>query len=270
MVSRRRLGRPYITNEFWCKLNALIVSSWANDKTKKEEDAFNAFMTANKIEGSSRKAFRELCLLSAKGIIRGHSTIRLPFDSNLVWWMRDEFLSGIDSISDNGSRFSSEGFLYTYFKKLYALNLLETAVKEKEEAEAIWEKIYALSKQITIANKEDDNYLKVSSKYGLLLHKIIAESWKIMAYGFEGDQTGKYNYAAIDKSIRNYDSYWKEFEQLKEENKQCATLYKPYSFVYEAPGYHMKKGIGNTVNKYRKLVTENAAVLKHAAAVSGN
>jgi hypothetical protein len=244
---------PYITNEFWCKLNALVVSSWAKNKKDTEEEVFDKFMILNGI--SNKKDFRELCLLSAKGIIRGHSTIKLPFDSNLVWWMRDEFLSGIDSISDNGSRFSSEGFLYSYFKKLSQQNLLSSAIKEKEEAVTIWERIYTLSQKITITNKHDEDYVRVSAHYGLLLHQIIAEGWKIMAYGFEGDQNGQYNYSVLESSIKKYDLYWKEFERLKNENTQCATLYKPYSFVFEAPGYHMKKGIGNTVNKYRKIVT---------------
>ncbi|WP_276504720.1 hypothetical protein [Terrimonas pollutisoli] len=246
---------PYISNEFWCKLNAYVIGHWAMNTTQTEEEVFNQFMNENGIKGASRKRFRELCLLSAKAVLRGHYSSALPFDNSWVWWMRDELLAGIDSIPEL-DKFSSEGPLYRAFSSYYKQGLLQKAVAEKYEAVNIWQKVEALSRKIVISNKADETYLRVSSQYGLLLHKIIAEGWNIMALGFEGDKTGIYNKAKLKASIKKYDHYWEQYEALKNNNVSCATLYRPYAFVYKGPTYHLTKGMGASVNKYRALLTK--------------
>jgi len=244
---------PYINNEFWCKLNAYVIAHWAANTAQTEEEVFNRFMDENGIEGASRKKFRELCLLSAKAVLRGHFSSALPFEKGWTFWMRDEFLAGADSIPESPS-YASEGLLYRAFSKYYKEGVLQKAVAEKYEAVAMWEKIESLSRNIVMRDKADQAYVRVSSQYGLLLHKIIAEGWNIMALGFEGDKTGIYNKAKIKTSIENYDRYWKLYENLKSENPSCATLYKPYAFVYIGPEYHLKKGMGASVDKYRNLI----------------
>ncbi|MBC7589149.1 MAG: hypothetical protein H7178_12405 [Chitinophagaceae bacterium] len=247
---------PYISNELWPRLNAYVISHWAVNTSKTEEQVFNQFMNENGVIANDKKAFRQLALLSAKAVIRGHSSVKLPFDSNMVFWMRDEFLSGIEPQAEVDARAPSEGFLYTYFQNLYNQHLLDTAIAEKKEAVKIWQEIVSLSNKIHLTNKADEAYVKVSSKYGLLLHQIIAEGWNIMAMGFVGDNIDKYNYKAMDDSIKKYDVYWKAYEQFKSTNSSSATLYKPYAFVYQGPTYHLKKGMDYSIEKYRSLVAK--------------
>jgi hypothetical protein len=243
---------PYISNEFWCRLNAYVISHWAANTNQSEQQVFNGFMDQAGIQGSSRPKFRELCLLSAQAVLRGHYSAKLPFDKNWAWWMRDEFLAGIDR---NSAPFSSEGALLDAYTKLDSLHLLQKAVDEKYEAVALWKKILNLSSEVRMTNKADQEYLQVSSQYGLILHQIIAEGWNIMAKGFTGDKTGKYDVPGIRNSINNYDTYWKQYKQLKDEHLDCATLYKPYAFEYVAPKYHGEKGMGASVDQYRKLIS---------------
>ena len=247
---------PYISNELWPRLNAYVISHWAANTSKTEDQVFNQFMKENGITANDKKAFRQLALLSAKAVIRGHSSVKLPFDSNMVFWMRDEFLSGIEPQAEVDARAPSEGFLYTYFQNLYNQHLLDTAIAEKKEAVKIWQEIVSLSNKIHLANKADEAYVKVSSKYGFLLHQIIAEGWNIMAMGFVGDNIDKYNYKAMDDSIKKYDVYWKAYEQFKSTNPSSATLYRPYAFVYQGPTYHLKKGMDYSIEKYRSLVAK--------------
>ncbi len=232
---------PYITNEFWCKLNAWIMSHWAQNPSQTEEQVFNRFMDANGIKGSSRQAFRELCLLSAKAVLRGHDSAKLPFDKQWAWWTRDEFLGGNETKST----------LDKEFNKLYPQGLLKTAVDEKYEAVKLWQQIVELSAKIHLTNKADEHYIQTSCRYGLLLHQIIASGWDIMALGYEGDQTHQYDREKLRVAIAQYDGYWKQYRLLKAQNTDCATLYKPYSFVYKAPDYHGDAGMDASVNKYR-------------------
>ena len=246
---------PYISNEFWCKLNAYVISHWAANTRQTEEKVFNRFMYVNGIEGTSRKKFRALCLLSAQAVIRGHDSEALPFENNWVWWMRDEFLAGIDSAAEVNS-FSSEGCLYNAFTRFYETNLLQKAIDEKYDAVTLWKQIVDLSKEIVMKDKSDQEYIVVSSQYGLLLHQIIAEGWNIMAMGFTGDKCGQYENEKIATAIKKYDEYWQQFNQFKNTHSSAATLYKPYAFVYLGPSYHLKKGMDYSVNKYRNLVSK--------------
>ncbi len=244
---------PYIKNEFWCKLNAYVISHWAANTQQTEEQVFNQFMQENGIEKEYQKTFRNLCLLSAKAVLRGHNSASLPFENDWVWWMRDEFLAGIDSTSGINTN-SSEGWLYQAFSNYYNNGLLTKAIDEKYESVKIWKEIVSLSKQIKMTNIEDQQYLYVSSQYGLLLHQIIAEGWNIMALGFTGDKTGVYAKEKLAIAIKKYDQYWKNFESFKASNTQSASLYKPYAFMYIGPTYHLTKGMAASIDKYRKLV----------------
>jgi len=246
---------PYITNEFWCDINAYVMSQWAANPELSEETIFNKYMDKMDLKGVSRSRFRDLCLLSAKGIVRGHESITLPVDSSWVWWMRDHFLGGLDEKADVKS-YPSEGLLYKMFTTYYNQNVLMKSVEEKKEAVAIWKKIVDLSLEINVPDEKTKDYLVVSSKYGLILHKIIAEAWNVMALGFIGDKTGNYDKNSMSRSIMDYYKYWEEFNQLKNNNPQCATIYKPYAFEYHAPDYHGKQGMGATIEKYQKIVSE--------------
>ena len=248
---------PYITNEFWCKLNAYVISKWGADKTRSEESIFNSFMDENGIlNPASRKAFRELCLLSAKAVLRGHESGKYHFDKTWVWWMRDEFLGGIDTANLPQKMFPSAGLLSQAYDWYYKNGLLDKVIEEKQDNVGLWKKIVALSAKIEMPNKADKEYIKVSSQYGLLLHTIIADGWKAMALGYEGDRTGRYDSVHLAATIKKYDEDWTNYNQLKADNPSCATLYKPYSFIHFPPIYHREQGMAASVDKYRKIISK--------------
>ena len=170
--------------------------------------------------------------------------------------MRDEFLGGIDTANLPQKMFPSEGFLLQAYDWYYKNGLLDKVIEEKQEAVVLWKKIVALSNKIEMPNKADKDYIKVSSKYGLLLHAIIADGWKIMALGYKGDKTGTYDKTQLAATIKKYDEDWAKYNQLKAANPSCDTLYRPYSFIYVAPTFYGKQGMAASVDKYRALIEE--------------
>ncbi len=237
---------PYITNEFWCRLNAWVMGHWAQHIDQTEAQIFDSFMNKNGVKGASRQAFRKLCLLSAQAVLRGHETATFPVNEQWVWWTRDEFLGG----SEAGSPIEKE------FKYLYPQGFLKAAVNEKYEAVELWLQIVELSNKIHLPNKTDEHYIKTSCQYGWLLHQIIANGWDIMALGYSGDQTHSYDRVKLNELIHQYDVYWEKYRTLKANNADCATLYKPYSFVYKGPDYDGDAGMDASVNKYRAIVNK--------------
>ena len=246
---------PYISNEFWCKLNAFVISKWGENPERSEESIFNQFMDENGIVSKkSRESFRKLCILSAQGVLRGHESGKYYFNKDWVWWSRDEFLAGIDSFSVSQKLFPSEGFLYQAYDWYYKNGLLDSVIQEKEDNVALWKNIVNLSSQIELKDKNDQQYISVSSKYGLLLHTIIAKGWKVMAIGFKGDKTGVYDRVTLKNALSEYDEAWKQYNLLKKNNPSCASLYKPFAFINVAPTYHNEKGMGTSVERYRKII----------------
>ncbi len=249
---------PYITNEFWCKLNTFVIKNWITHPSWTELEAFNAFMDQQGIvQSESRVAFRKLALLSAKAIIRGHTSAQLPIKPSWPFWMRDQFLAGVDTVAANYKKiYTSEGLLHQAFTAFYQNNQLETAINEKKEAVTIWDSIVRLSNQVYTSNKQDDDYIRVSAKYGLFLHQIIASGWEVMAIGFVGDKTGKYDILKLKKSIYSYDKAWYNFQQLKAKHANCASLYEANAFLYTGPTYRSSQGMGASVNKYRVKIKQ--------------
>lgn len=242
---------PYVSNEFWCHLNAYVISHWGNDTKQTEEQVFNGFMDKAGIEGESRKAFRELCQLSAKAVLRGHSSAKLPVENGWVWWTRDHFLGGTDPQASESRDQPDASPLSKAFNYWHKHRQLQAAIDEKYEAVSLWKEIVSLSNIVKLRNAADERYVRVSSLYGLLLHQIIAEGWNIMALGFVGDMSGKHEREKIALSIRRYDEFWEKYQQLKRENPDCATLYKPYAFLYQPPLYQSEKGMDASINRYR-------------------
>lgn len=246
---------PYISNEFWCRLNAFVIARWGQNTALSEATVFNQFMDKEGIaDKSSRQAFRQLCLLSSKAVLTGQASAKYPFKQDWIWWIRDHFLSGSDSLATT-TKFPSEGYLYQVFATYYQQGLLDSAILEKQDAIALWQNIVSLSKQIKMTTKADEQYIKVSSQYGLLLQQIITQGWTVMALGFKGDKTGAYGTIALRLAIKKYDAAWQAFRVLKQANKNTATLYQPFAFAYIAPDYHQQQGMNASVNKYRQIAS---------------
>lgn len=243
---------PYIKNELWPKVNAYVFSQWARDTTATPSKYLEQFAEEElKLSKDDAKKFQEICGLSAKGVVRGRSSLIAAVNP---WWIRDEFMGGI--IADSPSVPNSEdwGKLNETFDGIIASGLVEEVLSEKEEAAGIWYKIERLSNEIEIKDKETNDFLKVSGSYGRIKYSIINHAWRIMLYGYIGDTSGNYNKTEITTSLKYYDALWKEWDTLKRKNPLCPTLYKPFGFVYKAPDYHGDVGLMDTVDRYKNII----------------
>ncbi len=123
---------------------------------------------------------------------------------------------------------------------------------EKAEAVRIWKRIEQLAGQIHFADKATEEYVKVSSAYGRIKYAVIEQAWTILLYGAMGDASKNYNKKQLAAAIAQYDRLWAEWRQLKEDHACCATLYKDTHSPCSTSA-----GLGESVNRYRKLLTES-------------
>jgi hypothetical protein len=238
---------PYISNELWCDLNAFVVSEWAQDTSLLETDIFNKYCQQLGLTEKDTKTFRELALLSNRGVFYGR-TSKVANINTL--WIRDQFMGGITAPEFNSHTKEAWGKLNKDFKVIVDKNLVDAVLEEKAMAVGIWNEIERLSKSITSGDDKFKDYLRVSSSYGRIKYEIIQQAWIIMLKAMESEKTRIYEKAAILDAKVKYDQLWNDFKYLKANNQQCATLYQPYSFDLNYETFHGEEGMDKAVNGF--------------------
>ncbi len=218
---------PYIADEFWCALNVYVATKFVQHPEQSEASIFDEYSRKIGLKGDDLARFRELNLLSAKGVLRGQLTC-LPAKID-VWWNRDDCMEAVN-LSD-------------FIKK----GLVEKALEEKAEAVGLWKKIEQLSKQISFPDKKTQDFVVASATYGRIKYAIIKEAWTIDMLGAMGDASHVYDKERLSAAIHAYDDLWAEWRKLKATQPACSTL-------YTNRGFKNKPGMGALVDKYRKIV----------------
>ena len=230
---------PYISNELWIHLNAFVLSKWAQNPLRWEEDIFNEFASEIGIKGKDVSSFRELCLLSVQGVFKGRVS---KYGKVNVIWTRDQYFYGLTK-------------LQPFFDEVLKNHLEEKVIEEKLQGVDIWRKMEKLAATIHTSDSQVNEFLVISTKYGRIKYEIVANGWKALLLGLKGDKTGQYDKKRINEAIRRYDELWKKWGELKNESLLCPTLYYPDGFSIGNKGVsgNKKTGIGAAINKYRDL-----------------
>jgi len=146
-----------------------------------------------------------------------------------LWWARDDTLSALN--------------LDDFIKK----GLVEKALDEKHQAVEMWKQIEDLSRKITFADADTNDFVTTSASYGRIKYAIIEQGWTILFYGNLGDSSGSYDRQKLLAAIDEYDRLWKQWQNLKATHPTCSTLAKD-----QARGD--RPGMGAAVEHYRKLL----------------
>ena len=203
---------PYINNELWVNLNEYVIRNYTFYPQKSEEEIFNEY-AANELKLSKEdvKKFRELCTASEIAVYTGqYSEI---FRTN-VWWCRDQYLPALnlDHVVKN--------------------NIQEEVLAEKRENIKLWKKMEKLAYEITIPDKSDDSFLKISTTYGRMKYEIIELIWKIQIILADQKINNKFDIKEAKATLKEFDYKWEEWTQLKKDNPDCPTLYEIHKAVY--------------------------------------
>ncbi|MCF7569595.1 hypothetical protein L3X37_14695 [Sabulilitoribacter arenilitoris] len=231
---------PHLKNEFWAEQNAYVMSKWAQNTSRSEEELFTEFARYKGFSDDDIPKLREISLLSAKAVLRGKYT---RYGSYSVVWTRDQYIHG-------------SGMLKKHFDYVIKEGLVEAVLAEKKESVDMWKRIEEMAGEIKTKDVSLNEYLVTSAKYGRIKYEIIEKGWIVMLLGHIGDQTGEYEKNKIREAIGRYDELWEEWKELEKTSPSCATIYEPNGFairghldIYGNP----ETGIGASVDKYRKI-----------------
>ena len=238
---------PYITNEFWCELNARIMAAWAGNPARTEAECFSEAADALGVLPESVEALHELALLTPKAFLRGKSATNPAARVDLFLGnMRDEYLCGLDRLLNED-----------WFYKRIVDGSAEDVLADRREAVRIWEEIVNLAANVKCRDKATEDYILTSSLYGLRLFRMIEAGWDVMAIGLKGDMFGhQYDVPRLRAAIERYDCAKAEYMNLPRERPDAATLFtddfvrikvtETFTEVTPIPG------LGESVSRYRK------------------
>ena len=80
-------------------------------------------------------------------------------------------------------------------------NLISDALAEKADADADWEKIESLARQIHFADGQTQDFVETSCAYGRIKYSIIEQAWTVLLYGAAGDKSKQYDCKKISDAI---------------------------------------------------------------------
>jgi len=201
---------PYFGNEFWMDLNEFMIREFTKKPLKSEEAIFKEYASSHlKMSTDNITKLRDLCLLSVDAVFKGQAT---HMQYMQPWWIRDHFFSAMD--------------MSIYVKK----GIADAVLAEKKENLNTWYKMEEIANSISLPNKEDQEFLKVSTTYGCIKYELIELIFRTQIMFVQMEIDGK----AFDKEegqliLKTYKDKWDEWLTLKKENPCCPTLYVDYA-----------------------------------------
>ena len=221
---------PYLKSTVWKDLNSYVMSHWAQNTSRTEEELCYEYAKTIGLEGFNADIFRKIALLSVEAVRKGQCS---DYTSNNLWWARDNFFSAVYNKNS--------------LKSIIKEDLITRVLAEKTEAVAMWLQIEALSKQFDLKDKDLEEALQVSCTYGRIKYQLTEQMWYLMIQNELKNQSKPFDKEGIQQSINRYDALWAEWHELAK-SPWCATLYKDTQFLDERKG-----SIGELVDAMRKL-----------------
>jgi hypothetical protein len=237
---------PYIQNELWPDLNAFVLAQFVKDPLHTEAEIFRAYATEKLgLHNGDVNAFRELCLTSARAILKGRHCA--AFDRALgesvlptALWMRDDRLGGHQQLAE-------------VFEYLNKNNLVAEALTEKAEAVRLWERVAFLARQIEWCDRETQQFANISAEYGLKLFRVVAAGWRVMLVRKDAA-----NASAVETALADYDKALVEYESLAL-TPGCPTLY--CGKYFNLPGQPEVPGLAASVASLRRTMANRATAV---------
>lgn len=221
---------PYIKNEIWSDLNNYVVSHWAQNPSKSEDEIFFDFTDSRGFDKKNAALFREIALLSIEAVRKGHCN---SFVAQDVWWTRDEYFSAERNIPA--------------VDEIISRGLEKQVLDEKAESVVMWRRIEQLSRDFECGDIELLEAIRTSCTYGRIKYQLIEQMWHLMIIDGR-DRAG----LAVDREevldvVSRYDGLWDEWRCLYDTHPFCATLYTDKCWGGEPAG-----SIGELFDKWRR------------------
>lgn len=190
---------PYIQNEFWCELNTYVISAYACDHSRTEEEIFLEFaQNRMQLTPEDAKKFHTLCQKVQSAVLHGRYIT--AYDRSLnerrmpSLWTRDDRIGGLRQLNK-------------VFDYLEPNGLVEEALAEKELALTEWEEIAAGLNALHIPDPVLGEFIRNSGEYAVRLYRLLLCCFRIFAKCRKLQN--------VRELLLQYDRLWAEYKELE-------------------------------------------------------
>lgn len=223
---------PYISNEFWCELNAYVLCQYACDTNKTEKEIFLSYCkNIMGLDSENAEMFHNVCLKIPEAVLHGRYIS--PYDKSLngslmpsANWLRDDRIAGLHK---------ALSLVFDYLEKN---ELVNEAIEEKEYAVRLWREIREEISKINIPNAQLKEFINDSAEYGVRFFSIINVAFNIFAKCRKKED--------VSELIDKYDELWKIFRETQQFSQPSTLYYDDYLFEEK------HRGLGDTIEFCRK------------------
>lgn len=227
---------PYLKNEFWCDLNTYVISRYAVDAKRTEEEIFKEYaMDKMGLDKENAEKFHKLCLKVPDAVLHGRYIS--PYDKSLNEsympcgnWLRDDRIAGLQDDMNK---------IFDYLEKN---DLVGAALDEKDLAVRLWEEIRTDFGEIEFSDKKLKEFIKNTIEYGLRFYRIVDISFHIFAKCRKNEK--------VTELLKEYDAAWADFNALLKEEDMATGYFDDYVLG------NSRKGLGDTIEYCRKNLSD--------------
>jgi len=234
---------PYIKNEFWCAMNAAVISQKASSPETSVSECLKSFFADAGFNKPDVERLAQIAALSSDAVLSGIASQNGGIDT---WWTRDHYIGGIEDPKLPMAK---------AVDAVIAASRTDEIIKERKFSVSLWKEIESLSQQLESADDELREFIKITCTYGRICFEVFEATWKICLLTKEGDISGTYQQERIQDAIKLYDAAWREWHELKDSSPLCPTPYcDTYCKYVSDKGMFPTSGIGDTVARVRKML----------------
>lgn len=229
---------PYIKNEFWCELNAYVISQYAKNPDLDEKVIFDTYIKkrlGTDMEGADK--FYMLCKKASDALLHGRYIEVYDKTLNEEYmpccnWMRDDRIGGLRHLEK-------------VFDYLEENGLTDEALSEKEQSVSEWAEVKKIFESIQVSDDDLKEFISNSIEYGKRLFEVVNIAFKIFASYRKG--------RICSDLIEEYDEAWKNYIKVEELQQASSSYSDTYSYGETDVG----QGMRETVDMYRKFIRKD-------------
>ena len=171
---------PYIQNEFWCDINAYVISQYANNLKLNEKEIFIKYTKEQMgMDEYNSNKFYELCLKVEDAVLHGRYISKYDESLNEIVmpsanWLRDDDIGGLRQLN-------------TVFDYIEENNFVDDVLEEKKYSVKLWEEIKQIFETIKIPDNTLSEFIENSIEYGVRFFTIIDICMNIFAKCRKGE-----------------------------------------------------------------------------------
>ena len=206
---------PYIKNEFWCDLNTYVISHYAVDPHRTEEDIFLEFAREKMgMDAENVLRFRTLCRKIPEAVLRGryieaYDVILKEQIMPSANWIRDNRIGGLRQLNE-------------VFAYLEQNDLVGDALAEKELGLKLWKEIREDFREIQMPDLTLRAFIENSIEYAVRFYTIINISFRIFAKCRRNEN--------VRELLAEYDNAWVSYKELELRPQASSSYCEEYIF----------------------------------------